>query len=487
MLKEKTIKGVGWNAAQHIGRQGIRFVISIILARMLLPEHYGVVGIVLVFIAISRTLVNSGFGQALIQKKDATYIDECSIFYTNIFLSVLIYLILWLAAPVIARFYGMPQLDILIKVLGVQLIIQSFGLIHSTLLTKRINFKTQTVVTLTSIILSGAIGITMAFNGFGIWSLVCQSLCSSTINMIGLWMCSSWRPSLSFSFQSIRQLFGFGSKVLASGLLDSFFRNIYTVVIGKLFPPAALGLYARGNSLVQLPTQNLAVIARRVIFPIFSSINDDRARIKRGMKKVLVVLFFLNCPIVVGLVVTADTLVYVLLTEKWAKCIPYIRLISLGVILYPLHLIHVNSLLSIGRSDLNLRNELIKKILTAIAIAITYRWGIEAMIIGQVVQGVFAYFINGYYSKHLFQYTYWEQIRDVLPYVVTSVFMGVCVYSLEILHFDSLVFKFCCQIFMGITVYLTISYVLRLEAFREIVGIIQLVLTNKRNRAIVSG
>jgi len=485
MLKEKAIKGVGWNALQHLGRQGIRFVIGIILARILLPEHYGVIGVLMVFIAIARTVADSGLGQALIQKKNATYIDECSIFYTNIFLSILMYLALCLFAPWISRFYDMPQLDILTKVLGLQLVIQSFGLIHSTVLTKRIDFKTQAIITLVSVTISGTIGIIMAYNGFGIWSLVAQTLSSSTLNTIGLWICFDWRPSFQYSFQSIRSLFGFGSKVLASSLLDTFFRNIYTIVIGKLFPPADLGLYARGNSLVQLPTQNIAVIFRRVSFPIFSSINDDRARIKRGMQKMLNVLFFLNCPIVIGLAITADTVVYVLLTEKWAQCIPYIRLLSFSALLYPLHVINVNALLSIGRSDLFLKLEIIKKTLTIVAIAITCRWGIEAMILGQIVQSFFAYIINAYYTDRFFGYSYWAQIRDVLPYLLTSVLMGICVYSIRMLHFDSLVFMLFSQILVGIIVYLITSYILRLEAFEEVIEIIRSFLTARPKHDVV--
>lgn len=486
MLKEKAIIGVGWNAVQHIGRQGIKFVISIILARILLPEHYGVIGVLMVFIAISQTVADSGLGQALIQKKNATYIDECSIFYTNILLSILMYLALYLSALWIARFYDMPQLNILTKVLGLQLVIQSFGLIHSTLLTKLIDFKTQAIITLVSVTVSGIIGIIMAYNGFGVWSLVAQILSNSILNTVGLWVRCDWRPSFRYSFQSIRSLLGFGSKVLASSLLDTFFRNIYTIVIGKLFSPADLGLYARGKSLVELPTQTLAVIVRRVSFSIFSSINDDRARIKRGMQKILIVLFFLNCPIVTGVAITADTFVYVLLTEKWAQCIPYIRLLSFSALLYPLHVINGNALLSIGRSDLFLKLEIIKKTLTIVAIAITYRWGIEAMILGQIVQSFFAYIINAYYTERFFGYSCWKQIRDVLPYLLTSALMGIFVYSIGMLHFDSLVFKLCCQILVGIIVYLITSYILRLEAFKEIIEIVKTSLTARRKHADVS-
>lgn len=486
MLKEKTIRGVGWNAVQHLGRQGIRFIISIILARLLLPEDFGVLGVLLVFIAISRTVVNSGLGQALMQKKDATYIDECSIFYTNILLSILMYFALYSAAPMIESFYNMPQLTTLTRVLCLQLVIQSFGLIHSTLLTKQVDFKTQAKITLLSVMISGSVGIMMAYNGFGVWSLVAQIISGSLLNTVGLWISLDWRPSLCFSFKSIRSLFGFGSKVLASGLLDTFFRNIYTIVIGKLFSPADLGYFTRGKSLVELPTQNLAVVVRRVTFPIFSSINDDRERIKRGMQKVLAILFFVNCPIVIGIAATADNLVFVLLTEKWAQSIPYIRLLSISALLYPLHVINLNALLSIGRSDLTLKLEIIKKALIAAAIAITWRWGIEAMILGQICQSFFAYLINAYYTGRFFEYSYWTQICDVWPYLLTSALMGLSVYSLRFLPLENLSIILFTQILTGGIVYLSLCYIFRLSAFKEVTEIIRSFIITRRQHAVVS-
>jgi teichuronic acid exporter len=485
MLREKAIKGAGWNAIQHFGRQGIRFVISIILARILLPEHYGVIGVLLVFIAISQTIMDSGLGQALIQKKNADYVDENTVFYTNIVLSVLMYIGLCLATPSIARFYDMPQLNALSRVLALQLVIQSFGLIHATILTKNIDFKKQTKITLTSVAISGAIGVIMAYRGFGIWSLVAQTLSGSMLNTIGLWLSHAWRPSLCFSFKSLKSLFGFGSKVLASDLINTFFRNIYTIIIGKMFSPADLGLYARGNSLVQLPVQILAVVVRRVTFPVFSSINDDKPRIKRGMQKILMIMFFINCPIMLGLAAVADNLVFVLLTEKWAACISYIRLLSIGGLLYPLHVVNLNALLSIGRSDLTLKLEIIKKFLIVCAIAITWQWGITGLIIGQICQSFAAYLINAYYSKEFFDYSYWSQVSDVVPYLLASLMMGLGVFLLGSMPVDSITLILCCQIVVGAAIYLGACYLFRLAAFREVIEIAKSFLIARRKQAVV--
>jgi len=466
-LKEAAVRGVVWSAVQQLGRQGIRFVISVTLARMLLPEHYGVIGILMVFIAISRTLLDSGFGQALIQKKGATHVDECSVFYTNIALSVTLYLGLFVAAPWIARFYDMPQLVLLTRVLGLRIVIISLGLIHSTLLTKRIDFKVQAQVTLASSVISGIAGIVMAYNGFGVWSLVVQSLADVTLGTLGLWWLDDWRPSLRYSFQSIRSLFAFGSRILVSGLLDTVFRNIYAIVIGKIHLAAELGHYVRGNNLVNLPVQNLAVIFRRVTFSVFSSVHHDRERLHRGMREAICMLFFLTCPIMLGIMAVAGNLVETLFTPKWASCVPYIRLLCVGGILYPLHAINGNALLALGRSDLKLRIEVIKKVLTAVAILITYRWGVQAMIVGQITQSALAYIVNGYYTGKLVGYSYGRQMRDILPYLLCAMAMGAAVYALDRVPVPTVAARLVCQTVTGVLLYSGMCRLFRLRAFAE--------------------
>jgi len=466
-LRETAVQGVAWSAVQQLGRQGIRFVISVVLARMLLPQHYGVIGILLVFIAISQTLIDSGFGQVLIQKKDATHLDECSVFYTNIAVSVILYLGLCAAAPWIAHFYDMPQLAMLTRVLSFRIVIVSFGLIHSTLLTKRIDFKTQAQITLVSSVVSGVAGIVMAYRGYGIWSLVVQSLSGAVLNTLCLWLLCDWRPSLRYSFIAIRSMFVFGSRILVSGLLDTVFRNIYIMVIGKVFPAAELGHYTRGDSLARLPVQNLAVIFRRVTFSVFASVHDDRPRLVRGIRKALCMLFFLTCPIMLGLTAVADNLVEALLTPKWEPCVPYVRLLCIGGVLYPLHAINGNALLAVGRSDLRLRVEVIKKALTALAVIVTWRWGIQAMIIGQIIQSALAYVVNGYYTGKLVGYSYARQTRDVLPYLLCALVMGAAAYALDKAPIPTKAARLTCQAILGALTYFGLCALFRLDAFVE--------------------
>jgi len=479
-LKDKAIRGMGWTAVQQFGRQGIRFVISIILARLLLPKDYGVIGVLMVFIALSRTIIDSGFSQALIQKKDVTHRDESTVFYFNILLSLCCYGIIYMAAPWIERFYGMPELASLARVLCLGLVIVSPGLIHTTRLTKQVNFKPLAGVTLVSIILGGALGITMACHGFGAWSLVGQQLTSNVFTTIGLWLCCRWRPALVFSVASLRSLFGFGSRVLASSLIDTAFRNAYTLVIGKIFTPAALGHYARAESLGRLPVQNLAVIVRRVTFPIFSSIQNDTPRLKRGMGHALTMLFFVTCPIMLGMLAVADSLVLVLLSDKWAETIPYVRILCLSFALYPLHVINRNGVLSLGRSDLILRLEILRKALIVIAIAITYRWGITAMLWGQVVQSVLAYLVNGFYTGRLVGYGYKDQLRDVLPYAGCGALMALAAYGMKFVPMGGLVVVLSVQVATGVVVYVGLCWLFKLSAIREAQTLASGILTKLR-------
>ena len=479
-LRDKTIQGIAWNAVQQFGRQGIRFVISIVLARLLLPEDYGIIGVLMVFIALSRTIIDSGFSQALIQKKGVTHRDESTVFYFNIFLSICCYAAIYMAAPWIESFYKMPGLAALARVQSLALVLGAFCLIHTTRLTKQVNFKPQAVVTLVSVVLGGSLGIVMAYKGFGAWSLVAQQLVSVSFTTVGLWLCCKWRPSLCFSFSSLASMFGFGSRVLVSRLIDTAFRNAYTLVIGKLFTPAALGFYARGESLARLPVHNLAVVVRRVTFPVFSSIQDDVPRLRRGMGHALRMLFFITCPIMLGLLTIADSFVLVVFSERWAESIPYVRILCLGGVLYPLHVINRNGVLSLGRSDLILRLEIIRKVLIVIAIAVTYRWGVTAMVWGQIVQSVLAYLVNGFYTGRLVGYGYAAQLRDVIPYAGCGVIMALIVFGSGMLPIESRITVLVLQVIVGAVSYTGLCWLFKLPAYQEAQSIAVGILKKRR-------
>ena len=467
-LKHKTIHALSWSFVESIGLQIVQFIISIVLARLLFPAQFGLIGMLTIFMAVAQTFLNSGFGSALIQKRDADQTDICSVFYFNIIIGIVATGFLYVAAPWIADFYKQPELTSLTRALSLTIIINSFGLIQYTIVTKEINFKTLTKVSIIASFLSGIIGIIMAYNGFGVWSLVYQQISRAVMSTILLWIFNSWRPSLVFSFKSLREMFRFGSRMLASGLLDQIFNNIYLLVIGKLFSAADLGYFTRAKTLQELPSQTLSNMVGRVTFPVFSSIQDDHERLKRGMKKALTSLAFINFPIMIGLSVVARPMVIVLFTERWLESVPYLQLLSFLGFLYPMHVINLNMLQAMGRSDLFFRLEVIKKILVVINIVITWRWGITAMILGMLVTSAISYYLNCYYNGVLINYRIREQLYDLFPYAGVSILMGLGVYAVGLIPFPNNVSLLFAQIFSGAAIYICLCRLLRLAVFMEI-------------------
>jgi len=380
---------------------------------------------------------------------------------------------LYLAAPWIASFYETPILIPLTRVLSLNLLFNAFGIIHLSILAKRVNFKTQMMVTLIATVLSGIIGITMAYRGFGVWSLVAQSLSINLFRTIFLWLFHSWRPGLQFSFASLRTMFSFGSKLLVSGLLESFFQNIYLVVIGKMFSPVALGFYERAQRLQRLPIQNIEGSVRRVTFPVFSSIQEDKPRLKQGVRKALMILAMVNLPMMIGLAVIARPLVSVLLTDKWLPCVPYLQLLCAVGMLYPLVAINLNVLTAQGYSDLFLKLELVKRGLGIVAIIIAYRWGIPGLIMGQIVVSVLSYLLHAHYTGKFISYPIKEQILDITPYLGMAIVMGIGIHVLQLFSFQNLTVVLIIQVASGMGLYVALCRVCRLAVFMECLNMIK--------------
>lgn len=467
-LRSKTLRALSWTFFESIGVQGVRFVTGIVLARLLFPEQFGLIGMLTLFMAVAQSFLDSGFGAALIQKREATPIDTCSIFYFNIVVGLAAAGLLCLVAPWIAAFYNQPILTPLTRALSLTIVINSFGMVQNIILTKQINFKTQTKVSLIASALSGTIGVTLAAAGFGIWSLVVQQISGTFLGTALLWLLNDWRPRLIFSLKSLRDMFGFGSRLLASGLLNQIFNNIYLLVIGKLFSATDLGLFTRAKTLEEVPSQTLSGMVGRVTFPLFSTIQDDPARLKRGLKKALTFLVLVNFPMMIGLLVVARPLALVLLTEKWAESIPYLQLLCFLGLLFPLHLINLNVLQALGRSDLFLRLEILKKVLIIINIAVTWRWGISAMIYGMIAMSIISYYLNSYYIGLLIGYPIREQFHDLISYLIMAVLMAVAVYVAGLLPFPNHWSMLLVQIITGIVIYGCLCRLFRPMAFMEI-------------------
>ncbi len=467
-IKTKAMRGVFWTFIEAFGARLIQFIIGIVLARILLPEEFGLIGMLVIFFAITQVFLDSGFGAALIQKQNAAHVDFCSIFYFNILVGIISSGIICLTAPSIALFFDQPTLEPLAKVMSSIIIINSFGLIQNTILRKKIDFKGITFATLLAGLVSGCVGIILALKGFGVWSLAIQQITSAMMRTSMLWFINPWRPSLKFSIDSLKEMFGFGSRLLASSLLNRLFDNIYLIVIGKIFTPTDLGYFIRARQFQELPSQSLSGIVAKVSFPVFSAIKENPMRLKTGFKKALTTLVLINFPMMIGLLVVARPLVLVLLTEKWIECVSYLQILSLVGLLYPLHLMNLNVLQALGRSDLFLKLEIFKKVLIIINIVVTYRWGIIAMIWGQVLVSVVSYYINSYYNSELIGYSMYEQLIDISKYLLSGILMGCGVFGLTFLPFSSMGLLLLSQVAVGVVLYCVICILLKLSAFIEI-------------------
>jgi len=480
-LKNDTLKALFWSFLDRFGQQGIQFGFSIILARVLLPEEFGLIAMLTIFIAIGHTFVNSGFGQALIQKKESAYIDECSIFYFNIFVSSLAMALFYFAAPLIASFYDEPQLIPMTRVLSLIFIFNALGLVQRTLLTKQLDFKTQLKVSLLTSLISGLISIIMALNGFGVWSLVTLYLCTDFFTSVFLWVYSKWRPSFIFSISSLKTMFSFGSRLLLVSITNSIFTNIYQLVIGKSFSASDLGFYSRADSLYKYPITLLNGIVSQVSFPVFSKIQNDKKRLKEATSKSLIMITLISFPIMVGMIIVANPLIEVLLTEKWLPSAPYLKLLCVIGMLHPIMVINLNALNAQGRSDLYLKIDLINKILVIITVAITYRYGIKMMIIGQVIDYFIAYYLYTYYTDKLLGFPIIQQIKEVAPALILSLVMGAGVYLIKFLSIENQIVLLSTQILTGIIIYGTLCYIFKIPAFLELIGVFNNLISSKKS------
>ena len=468
-LRTKTLHGVSWSFLDRAGQFGIQFVISVILARLLEPAQFGLIAMLSIFMAVAQSLIDSGFGSALVQKQDATRVDESSIFYFNIAVGFVAAGLLCLAAPWIAAFYKMPLLVPLTRVLSLTLIVNAFGLVQTALLCKSVDFKKQMKVGVIAVAASGAVGVLLAYLGFGVWSLVIQSLCSNIFRTILLWLVYSWRPMWAFSLASLRGMFSYGSKLLFSGLLDTIYSNIYVLVIGKVYSPADLGLYSRAMGIQQVPVDNIAVSVARVTFPVFASVQDDKARLKRGVKEALKTVTLVTFPLMIGMAVCAKPLIRVLLTDKWLPAVPYLQLLCVVGMVYPLHAINLNVLRAQGRSDLFFRLNVITKAIGVVALFVTFRWGIIVMIYGQIAASIIGYYVNTYYTVKLLKYPITEQVLDLLPTLGLATAMGGAVLALTMIPIQNQLILLASQVITGATLYVLLCRLLRVPSFMSMV------------------
>ena len=471
-LKEKTVKGVMWSSIDRFSTQGIQFVFSILIARLLLPSDYGAVAMLNIFLAISQTFIDSGFSTALIRKLDRTETDFCTVFYFNIIVGLFFYIVLWLASPYIAAFYEIPLLEDITKVVALAFVFSSFSGIQSARLSIAIDFKTKAKISIIVTILTGSVGLWMAYNGYGVWALVIQAVSWSLLRTILLWLFVRWMPKLVFSWKSFREMFSFGSKLLASGLLDTTYNNIYTLVIGKVFSSTTLGLYSRASGLAQYPSSNITGVLQGVTFPVLSSIQNETERLADAYKRFLRISAFIVFPLMVGLAAVADPLIRLVLTDKWEGAIYLLQIVCFSMMWYPIHAINLNLLQVKGRSDFFLKVEIIKKIQGVIVLCITVPMGIVAMCYGSVISSLLCLIYNTYYTQKLIGYGYAAQMKDLLHILVHSLVMGAGVWCI-VQVFDSLWLQLVVGILSGVVYYIAGAHFLRFEELDEVISLVR--------------
>lgn len=480
--QSKTINGFFWSFVDIFSNQGVTFLLGVILARLLSPFDFGLIGMITFFITLSESLINSGFSNALIRKQDCTNKDFSTVFYFNITISVFLYFILVAFSNNISIFFNEPQLSKIINVLGVIIVIDAFSLIHKTILIKNVDFKLQSYISLTSSIASGIIALIFAYYGFGVWSLVILKLSSKLITTILFWKLLSWYPEKHFSVSSFTSLFGFGSKLLLSGIIETIYSNIYYVLIGRYFSAYNLGLYTRAQTLANIPTDGLTTLVSRVSLPILSSINNDNDLLRSKFRRILCSIMFITTVTLIVLASMAKLIILCLIGTKWISSVVFFQLLCLAGILYPMHALNLNLLQVVGRSDLILRIEIIKKLIGVPIIILALPYGIKILIVALIINSFVSFVINSYYSNRLINYGTVKQLIDILPTILFSIFIGFINYLFgEIIPF-SLYIKFFIQLLFTILIILTFSEIFRLNPYLFLKNIFRNYLTQFKNK-----
>jgi len=436
-LKDKTVKGTFWSAADAFLGQGVTFIVGIVLARLLSPSEYGLIGICTIFTTVLMGVVDSGFSTALIRRKEVSDDDYNTMFITNMAMSLLMFAGLYASSPLIAQFFERPELTDILRVMGLILIIQALSITQVTILTKRIDFKTKTKASLVSAFLSGVIGIGMAYAGFGVWALVGQQLSKQTIYTVALWILNRWWPKLRFYSDSFQYMWGFGWKMMLSGLLNNIWNQLYQVVVGKCYSPATLGQYSRAKEYANIFSANLTTIIQRVTYPALAEIQDDKERMVAAYRKVIKITMFVTTCCLIPLGAVSEPLIYCLIGEKWHQAATFLPLICISTSLYPLHAINLNMLQVQGRSDIFLYLEIVKKVIAVGPICLGVFVGIYWMLVGSIITGIIAFFLNSYYTGNVLNYSSWMQLKDVAPSYGISMVIAVPVFSLKYLPFSS--------------------------------------------------
>lgn len=470
-LTDKTIKGVGWNSIDRLANYGIGFIVGIVLARLLSPEEYGLIGIITIFVTIFNIILDSGLSTALIRKNGVTDKDYSTVFYTNLILSFGLTSLLFFSASYISDFFKRPELVPYIQVMSFILVINALSITQQARLTKRIDFKTQTKISLISHTISGAIGIIMAYLGFGVWALVAQQMSSRLLITLLLWIFNKWIPKLCFSWNSFKELFGFSWKLLVAQIINSITGQIYKAVVGKVYSPGTLGQYTRAGQYGSLVSSGIGDVVLKVSLPVMSTIQDDDERLLRAFRSIIKIVMLVTSILLIGMASSAKSLIFVLIGEQWLPCVPMMQILCFSLMLYPLHSLNINMLTVQGRSDIQLVLQIIKVILSIGPILLGIYVGVYWMIFGTVITGWLCLFLNAYYSGKKFGYTWWMQLRDITPSLIIAIIMAIPVYCISYIPISPYILL-PIQIIVGACVAIGLCELFKRDEYVQLKGIV---------------
>lgn len=471
-IKTKIISSLFWKFMERGGTQGIQFVVQIILARLLSPEEYGIIAIVAVFIQLANVFVQSGFNTALIQKKDADEIDFSSVLYLSLGVAAILYCIIFITAPLISNFYNNSALTKVFRVLSLTLFIGAFNSIQNAYISRNMLFKKLFVSSLGAVTISGIVGIIAAYCGFSVWALVLQQLTNQFTISVILWFTVRWRPRKFFSVTRVKSLFAYGSKLLASSLLDTLYNNLKPLIIGKMYTPNMLGYYNRGDLFPHVIVTNINGSIQSVMLPALSAHQENKTRVRQMVRRSIKTNSFLIFPMMMGLAAVAEPMIKIVLTDKWLPAVPFLRICCFTYALWPIHTANLQAINALGRSDIFLKLEIIKKIQGLIVLIITVPYGVYAIALGGIFTGIISTFINSYPNKKLLNYSYKEQWIDIMPSLLISLIMGAIVYLLNYLSISAWKILLI-QIFLGISIYVFLAKIFKLESFDYLLSTIK--------------
>lgn len=471
-VKTKTLSNMIWRFAERCGAQGVAFVVSVVLARLLTPTEYGTVSLITVFTAIFQVFVDSGMGTALIQKKDADQLDFSTVFYFNVAMCVVVYAILFAVSPLIAAFYGNPSLTAMTRVVGLTIVIAGLKNIQQSYVSRHMLFRKFFFATLGGTIIAGVVGIAMAYMGFGAWAIVAQQVINTLIDTIILYITVKWRPTKQFSFERLKGLFNFGWKMLASSLLDTVYNNLRSLIIGRLYSSEDLAYYNKGKQIPNIVVTNINTSIDSVLLPVMSSEQEHTDRVKSMLRRSIKTSTYIMAPMMMGVAFVAEPLVRLLLTEKWLPCVLFLRIFCITYMFYPIHTANLNAIKAMGRSDLFLKLEIAKKAVGLAAVGISMWFGVEAMAYSLLVTSVLSQIINSWPNRKLLNYGYLQQLKDILPGIILAVAMGFCILPVTLLGLPDIL-TLVIQVVFGTCIYVGGSILFKMESFHYILDMIK--------------